>query len=211
MTTVSEAIGYGMLFSAALGDQNTFDSLYRYYTHFPSDISGTLMSWKQTDCRNVEGSGAASDADLDAALGLVLAAERWSSGAFDYRGEANKMLNAIKQWERAPQGYMWLGNWGNNDQYREVTRSTDFSPLHFRKFAEFTGDDSWWVALNWGYDNFAKFQNEHSPKTGLFSDFMEGAASNLRPAHAGTLEGTHDPDYAYNACRDPMRIGMDWI
>ena len=159
MTTVSEAIGYGMLFSAALGDQNTFDSLYRYYTHFPSDISGTLMSWKQTDCHNVEGGGAASDADLDAAFGLVLAAERWSSGGFDYRGEAYKMLNAIKQWERAPQGYMWLGNWGNNDQYREVTRSTDFSPMHFRKFAEFTGDDSWWVALNWGYDNFAKFQN----------------------------------------------------
>ena len=155
MTTVSEAIGYGMLFSAAVGDQNTFDSLYRYYTHYPSDISGTLMSWKQTDCHNVEGSGAASDADLDAALGLVLAAERWSSGAFDYRGEANKMLDAIKQWERSPQGYMWLGNWGNNDQYREVTRSTDFSPMHFRKFAEFTGDDSWWVALNWGYDNFA--------------------------------------------------------
>ena len=40
---------------------------------------------------------------------------------------------------------------------------------------------------------------------------MEGAASNLRPAHPGTLEGSHDPDYAYNACRDPMRIGMDWI
>ena len=40
---------------------------------------------------------------------------------------------------------------------------------------------------------------------------MEGAASHLKPGHPGTLEGANDGDYFYNACRDPMRIGMDFV
>lgn len=158
-TTVSEAIGYGMLFAVATSHQADFDALYKYYVHYPSDISGTLMSWKQTNCQNVEGSGAASDADLDAALALVLAAEKWgSSSTFNYASEAHKMLAAIKQWELAPQGYMWVGNWGSSGSFREVSRSTDFSPAHFRKFAQFSNDEVWNTAIEWGYTNFDQFQ-----------------------------------------------------
>ena len=68
------------------------------------------MSWKQTNCRNTDGTASASDADIDAALGLVLAAERWGHGSFDYRAEASKLISAIKQHELAPGGYMLIGN-----------------------------------------------------------------------------------------------------
>ena len=88
---VSEGIGYGMLMSVAIGDRPTFDGLWEYYR---SHRNGNgVMNWQQNVCggNTGNGNGGATDADLDAALGLVLADSRWSG----YTDDARALIAAI--------------------------------------------------------------------------------------------------------------------
>ncbi len=88
--TVSEGQGYGMAISAAIGDKDTFDKLWRFVNHFLSQgdkYCGGLMgwAWKGPDDCQPYGSNATSggdrdsafDGDVDIAIGLVYAAWQW--------------------------------------------------------------------------------------------------------------------------------------
>src|SRR5262245_15666944 len=64
--TRSEGVGYGMVISAYMGDQATFDGLFAFWQRFDNN---NLMTWRTNDCNGTNDSGSASDADVDAALG----------------------------------------------------------------------------------------------------------------------------------------------
>jgi hypothetical protein len=73
--TTSEAMGYGMMIAAAVGDKAAFDKFHNYVKSQGGSGSG-LMTWSNT------GSGSASDGDIDIAFALLMADKQWPSGGY---------------------------------------------------------------------------------------------------------------------------------
>ena len=217
-STVSEAHGYGMVVSAYMGDRPLFDSLRQYYKAHPSKLSPQLMAWKQTlrdgKMVNVDGADAATDGDLDIAYGLILADAQWgSTAAINYRADALSMLSAILSREvNSTLGTLKPGDWATGRD-AEHTRPSDFMTDHFLVFAKFDSAHSTdWKRI---HDNIASIVNRQfaggSSGTGLLPDFMEKSGSGFVPVPGKYLEGSHDGDFHYNACRTPWRLTMSYL
>ena len=216
--TVSEAHGYGMLILAFMAGHDPearalFDGMFRYYAEHPSDITPSLMAWSQDEaCNNNDGAASASDGDLDIAYALLLADKQWSSGgAIDYRAEAGRIIDGIRDGDIDGGGnYILLGDWVSGE-YADATRSSDFMPTHLVSFAAATGDETWRDVLDRTYGILDGLQASHAPQTGLLPDFITSPLGSPRPAPAGFLENPSDGAYSYNACRDPWRIALGFL
>ncbi|MBI3195275.1 MAG: hypothetical protein HYZ34_12545 [Ignavibacteriae bacterium] len=219
---VSEGQGYGMLLTAYMAgfDDSAkiyFDGLYNYYRAHPSDINNRLMAWRQrTGCISGVGErNSATDGDVDIAYALLVADNQWrSGGTINYKQEALTLLDAIMQDEINQNLFsVKLGDWSNSSEpsFFNSTRSSDFMLNHFKLFAEITGDTNWSRIANTCYDYISAMQANYSTTTGLIPDFITNLNTTPAPAHANFLEGSHDGHYYYNACRDPWRIGVDYL
>ena len=99
--TRSEGVGYGMVIAAYMGDQPTFNGLWNYYKRSSPADTG-LMHWRRDGCNAGGGggdTGSASDADIDAAFGLVVAADQWGANAGPapgYGPESSRLVAAIR-------------------------------------------------------------------------------------------------------------------
>jgi hypothetical protein len=83
---------------------------------------------------------------------------------------------------------------------------------NFRAFFRHTNNERWQDVINASQNALTKLQTQSSLGTGLISDFIEpeSVSSNQQiPAAPYFLEGQYDGGYYYNACRVPLRIGMD--
>jgi len=219
--TVSEAHGYGMMLMALMAGhdpqaQTIFDGMFAYFRDHPSGITPSLMSWNQnTACNDVGGNNTASDGDLDIAFALLLADKQWGScGAVNYLAEAQSVIAGIRSAELdASKQYVTLGDWvtPSSVPYYDATRSSDFMPDHYRSFLAATGDATWTSVLERTYTIVAAIQASHSPATGLLPDFVVDPLGTPDPAPAGFLEDAGDGNYDYNACRDPWRLGTDFL
>ncbi|HTF82699.1 MAG TPA: glycosyl hydrolase family 8, partial [Cytophagales bacterium] len=92
----SEGQGYGMLLAAYYGDKTLFDGLLNGYI-FAKNVNG-VMNWTASCSNpNVSANGA-TDGDLDAAMGMVIASKQWpnATSPYNYAQEATKSINAIK-------------------------------------------------------------------------------------------------------------------
>lgn len=127
--TVSEGQGYGIAVSAAIGDKQTFDQLWKFVRHYLSQSSkkycGGLMGWMwqgPQDCRpldkpcdpDTEGCGgnkdSAFDGDVDIAIGLVYAALQWP----EYRQAAISWLLKMECELNSAYDPKWVfGGWGD--------------------------------------------------------------------------------------------------
>jgi endo-1,4-beta-D-glucanase Y len=219
--TVSEAHGYGMLITALMAGHDpearrTFDGMYTYFREHPTATHDDLMSWNQNGgCNDVQGNVSASDGDLDIAFALLLADKQWGScGVIDYAAEALEVIADIKDGELdTSREYVLLGTWVTpaEVEYYPATRSSDFMPDHYRSFAAATADPVWTDVLDRTYLIVDALQSNHSPATGLLPDFVIDPLTVPQPAAPGFLEGPNDGDYDYNACRDPWRLGTDFL
>ena len=219
--TVSEAHGYGMILAALMAghdpDARTiFDGMFAYFRDHPSGITPSLMSWYQkTSCASANGNDTASDGDLDIAFALLLADKQWGScGAVNYLAEAQSVIAGIETGELDPTGsFVKLGDWMSPGvpPHGDATRSSDFMPDHYRSFLAATSDATWTTLLEHTYDVVAALQASHSSATGLLPDFVIDPLGTPDPAPANFLEGPTDGAYAYNACRDPWRLGTDYL
>ncbi len=219
--TVSEGQGYGMLLSAIMAGHDPdarvhFDGIYRFFRDHPSASSPDLLSWYQdTSCNNAQGNDSASDGDLDIAFALLLADRQWGScDAIDYRKEALKVIAAIGAFEvDTSGGYVLLGDWASpgDAKYYKSTRSSDFMTDHFRSFGAASGDAMWGGLVDKTYGIVGAIRDGYSPGKGLLPDFIKDPLGAPAPVAAGFLEGANDGAYNYNACRDPWRIGTDYL
>jgi endo-1,4-beta-D-glucanase Y len=220
--TVSEGHGYGMVLAALMAghdpDARTiFDGMYQYFRDHPTATHPNLMSWYQrkSDCASVKGNDSASDGDLDVAYALLLADKQWGScGAIDYLAEAKKVIGDVKDGD-VDQTTHWvlLGDWVTPDDpgYYASTRTSDFMPNHYRSFWVATGDPAWTTLAGATYDLVEGMQASFAPSTGLLPDFVVDPGGGPAPAPPNFLEGNHDGDYGYNACRTPWRLGTDFL
>lgn len=219
--TVSEAHGYGMVLTALMAGHDPdaraiFDGMLAYFHEHPSVFTPNLMAWYQKkSCASAEGGDSASDGDLDIAYALLLADKQWGScGAIDYAAQAQQVLDAIEVGELdATKQYVRLGDWTTpgEPQTYNATRSSDFMPGHLRAFANASGDAVWTDVLDQTYAVFDTLQTIHSPLTGLLPDFIADPLGSPAPVAPDFLEGPNDGDYDYNACRDPWRLGTDFL
>ena len=219
--TVSEAHGYGMVLAALMAGHDPdaraiFDGMFTFYREHPSIYTPSLMAWYQRkSCGSSQGADSATDGDLDIAYALLLADKQWGScGAIDYAAEAATILGGIETGEVDSSGsYMRLGDWTDPSEanYYQSTRSSDFMPDHLRAFAAASANPVWTSVLNHTYTVFDSLQVNHSPATGLIPDFIAAPLGTPAPVGPGFLEGPNDGAYDYNACRDPWRLGTDFV
>lgn len=138
--TVGEGQAYGMLLAAAVGDSKRFDSIWGWTKKNLRRPDG-LISFLWRDGR-VQDPEAASDADVDAARALLVAACRFHRPAL--RAEALALARAIMAKETASvRGAQVLtaGPWAVKEPV--TVNPSYFSPATFAALAAATGDGRW--------------------------------------------------------------------
>ena len=222
-TTVSEGQGYGMLITALMAGYDSeartiFDGLLQFSKLHRSHIDTRLMAWRVSADDPREGDNdSAFDGDADIALALLLADRQWGSGGtFDYAEDARTLIKAIRRSTTGPDSRLpMLGDWVdvNGPTYNQYTnRTSDFMLANFQIFFKFTQVKRWRGITNRSRRTLRLLQKDYSPQTGLLPDFIVPVSENdhtPKPAYAGFLEGQNDGKYSYNACRVPLRVGLN--
>jgi len=191
----SEGIAYGMLLAVGIGDRTTFDGLWRFYREHRN--GNGLMNWLHSPCGGqIDGNGA-SDADLDAAMALIIAEERWGGFAEDARA----LVEAIGTHETQICGdgriVLKPGDaWGGCDG---TVNPSYFSPAYYRRFALLETDraDFW---NQFASDTYGMLRGMQDQVGGLLPDWGFGD---------GRAEGGDRGQYGYEAVRAPWRIALD--
>ena len=225
--SISEGHAYGMMITALMAgyDPNAkvyFDGLFHFYKDHPADSSTYLMAWNQVKgCKNSklsDGSASATDGDLDIAYSLILADRQWgSAGSINYLQESKGMIRAIGKIElnqKTLTTFLGDGKFtlDSSPEFYFSSRSSDFMPDHFRAFRKVTGDSIWSGVVDKIYSIFSSIRTNFSPETGLLPDFIVNTNfKNPSPATPDFLESKYDGEYNYNACRVPLRIGIDYL
>jgi endo-1,4-beta-D-glucanase Y len=197
---LSQGIGYGMLLAAAMADQTLFDGFWKYYAdHLDSD---GLMNSSTARCEDPgdNNSGAATDADLDAAMALVQAAARWPSAGYlsQAQAQAGKIANLetdMCSGRRVLRPGDTFG--GCSDAIDPRINPSYFAPGYYKVFAHYFIDQAaTWTALSDGsYQLYAIYQ---------------ARMANLVPDWSGPDGSDNGSSYSYQACRTPWRVAVDY-
>ena len=195
--TVSEGIGYGMLLAASWEDADVFDGLWRFYQKFTN--ANGLMHWQVT-CENVDGSGAATDADLDAAMALIMAHCTWPDKG--YGDDARGLITSIRDHVMPMDGDRiflcagdeWGGDCCGNASYQ--------APGYYRTFGTFMGDETWWEQA--AEDSYFYLDENNNDSTGLVSDWMDPISLQCNAKGFGDWHG-------WDASRVPWRVTVDYM
>ena len=192
--TVSEGIAYGMLImvfmdNAANDTQDEFDKLWRYYNNFLNNNG--LMHWKISGFSSVTGQNGATDAEVDAALALIMAYKQW--GNVQYLDDAKALIAKIRLYEVNANRYLKPG-----DAWDDKKNPSYFSIVALRLFAEIdTGYTEFWneVVAN----SYTLILAARNSTTGLVPDWCDEAGNSL---------GTN---FSYDAVRVPWRMAWAYL
>ncbi|MBO4777648.1 MAG: T9SS type A sorting domain-containing protein [Bacteroidales bacterium] len=213
--TVSEGIGYGMLIYVYMANetntqcQDHFDKLYNYYKRWSN--SKGLMNWKIVGFNSIasDGSGAATDADLDVALALCLAAKQWgSSSNYNYAQEAETLLSKIYQYETSTHNGLRVfkpgDSWDNNGNPCYFTQASVGVFKQAQEALGFSTTKDWATIYDDGFTYLEK-----SERNGVWPNWTDWS-SNFAPAKRPWGDNS-DYDFGWDACRVPWRIGWDYV
>ncbi len=191
----SEAMGYGMLIAAAIGDKTAFDS---FWTYVKSKLgSSGLMDWREDQ----SGAGSASDADFDIAYALLMANQQWPSGNYKTGSPgADSIIAAAASKDLASNVVIGGSNFASSPY-----NPSYFAPGWFRKFgSSFSGA----LTTNYTLVN----TNVSSPTAGVPTDWADkGTGKPSGPGSAQVTSQIQDASGAmgYDAARVPYRLGID--
>ncbi|NLG15813.1 MAG: hypothetical protein GX556_00625 [Fibrobacter sp.] len=189
--TVSEGIGYGMLVMVYMdnAENNTrgkFDKLWAYYNNFLNSPN-RLMHWKINGFSGIDQQNAATDAELDVALALMMAHKQW--GDEKYLNDAKDLIGKIQNHEVNGNGYLKPG-----DSWDSKKNPSYFSTAALELFKE-SGSYDWNRVITNSYSLLKKTRNA---TTGLVPDWCEENGNALG-------------DYYYDATRTPWRMAMAYV
>jgi|GEM_PF-5998795 len=208
----SEGIGYGLLITAYMGNKTAFDGLWAFYK--ANENSNGVMNWTGGSTCGTTSGNAATDADQDAAMALIIASQQWptATSPYTYATEAKTLITAIKASEVAT-GCVSGSIPKPGDQFGgcNCTNASYFAPAYYRIWACFMNDNSWnvladdvYVALN----NVINTTNGNTT-TGLVPAWQNAAGTS---GAGGCPSGySNATEYQYDACRVPWRIGLDYL
>jgi len=218
--TVSEGQAYAMLRAVAINDPDTFKRTYAWAKENlirldaegqPSDL---LWAWKwgqrPDSSWGTLDANFATDADVDAATALIMAAERWNCP--QYLDEARALLADI--WAdgtlELPDGSRHLIP-GPAEAFRLepaqiILNPSYFAPASFRLFAEVDPDRDWQSLIDSGYamlDDLADFST-----TGLPPDWVAYTPA-LGTYRQMPLDHPLQSRYSFDAFRVWWRVSQD--
>ena len=219
--TVSEAHGYGMVLMALMAghDPDARDDLRRHVRLLPRAPvrhHADLMAWNQNKtCQDAEGSDSASDGDLDIAYALLLADKQWGAAApIDYKAEAKNVIAGIQAGELDATGqYVKLGDWATpgDAPYYDVDAQLR---LHARSLPQLRRRDRRHArgpTARAAPTRSARTADQLQRGTGLLPDFVVDPLGTPASGAGEFPRGANDGAYDYNACRDPWRLGTDYL
>jgi endoglucanase len=196
-----------MLLSAYKADKVTFDGLWNYYKD--NRNGNGVMNWKINGCsRSTIGQNGATDAELDAAMALIVADYQWkSAGSINYKSDAQTLIKAIK--EKEVEAGTFVLKPGDMFGGSNITNPSYFAPGYYRVFGAFTNDRKFWDDVaNKSYVIINDNLKKNGAKGGLVSDWCKATGEHSNDAsgykNAGKL-------YLYDAARTPWRIAMDYV
>lgn len=197
--TVSEGIGYGMLILVYMdntqnNNQAKFDKLFKYYNSY-LDNKG-LMKWIVEGCNGAKQDGAATDAEMDVILALLMASKQWKSDT--YLSAAKQLLSKV--WDaEVDQGQKLLKP---GSQFASPYNPSYFAVGALRIFQSVDPSHDWkGVADN----SLALIRKNQNPTTGLMSDWC--SAGGQPQEHGGSGTGK----FGYDAARTPWRVALDYL
>lgn len=198
--TVSEGQAYAMLVAAAIGDRDRFDRVWRWTREHLARPDG-LFAWHWDKGRVVD-DGAATDADIDVARALLIAARRFGEPSFLRAGA--ELSTAVLERETVVAGdtrVVTAGPWAT-ERTPYVVNPSYFAPAAFTRFAAVTGERRWLQARD---DSLRVLRRLRHPRTGLVPDWARVRADG-RPVRASGL-GYEDrtPRSGYDAVRINLR------
>lgn len=215
--TVSEGIAYGMLLAAYAADKPLFDGLWSYYLGRTN--GNGFMNWHIDDggtggCgTNVIGANGAADADLDAAMALIVAACQWPEATtpYNYTNEAEYLISRFRQHQistctpgtnQISNGDGWIGGCPANHDCRNPSYQSPAYVRHFQAFDPGAPGGFWNTVLGTIYP---LMNNNRNAATGLVSNWSDTGGN------PNTCSGTTPNEHGYDAIRAPWRIATDYI
>lgn len=237
--------------------ENICKNLWKAMKSFPSVENGNLIAWvipadfnpatlsgrnnniddDDGDDEDADGNplhysvAAATDGDMDIALGLLLMETLWSGQG--YQTDALKIINALITTVQTQTigtktyTYLPIGDWAVDWAMGNVVRPSDWFFHHIRVFKEYStgaNKDTWDDILN-TYTDFL-VNNPFDADSGLYPDFFvfdfntedgDDASEQIelfdRDSWYGKMMGedVETEKYDFNACRLPWRIMEDVI
>lgn len=196
-TTVSEGQAYAMLLALALGDRERFDLAWTWTReNLQRDDKLLSTEWAGGAVKDPE---PASDADLDAARALLLAAERFDDP--EYRDHGLELTRAILARETvAVEGRPVLaaGPWAR--EAGPMLNPSYFDPRAYALLAAATRDERW-KQLAESSRNLAAELVGQPPSLPPDWARIEAGAAVAAPAPDGSA-----PAYGFDAVRFPVRM-----
>lgn len=207
--TVSEGIAYTMLLAAYAADQDVFDGLWAYYKI--NRNGNGVMNWKINGCNNgTIGQNGATDAELDAAMALIIADKQWGSSGqtHNYDTDAIALINAIKLHEVSNNTFNNGDGWGDASGCRNPSYQ---SPAYARVYSLFLQEkgvsNSGWTTIANSTATLLK-NNSGQTNSGLPSNW---SLENGAPNNSCSASGTTPSSFGYDATRAPWRQGTDYL
>jgi endo-1,4-beta-D-glucanase Y len=206
--TRSEGVGYGMVIAAYFGDQATFDGLWDYYQRASQN---GLMNWRRDGCNAGGGggdTGSASDADIDAAFGLIVAARQWGG---PYAGDATTLVGRIRGalFQAGCQGILLAGSTFAacgciNPSYIPTGYYPAFGTSD-------TGQGPFWTtARTNSYTFLAAAANDATGLVPAWSNSNVNAALAC-PGQPQVSGGGNTNEFQADAARTPWRVAVDYL
>jgi endoglucanase len=197
--TVSEGQAYALLLSVAIGDRGRFDRVWGWTRAHLQRRDG-LLAWRWAGGQ-VTDEQPATDADLDTARALAVAARRW--GDAGYAHAARRLRDAILREETVASGgnpVLVAGPWARAPR---MTNPSYFSP----RAAELLAGEGPTARRDPRWAGVARSSRRLARKLvagGLPPDWAHLAPTTISPA---SPPGTADPPrYGYDAVRLPLRF-----
>jgi endoglucanase len=207
--TTSEGQSYAMLRAAWMDDRETFARAWTWTLNNLHTGKHELFAWKWGQrCDKSWGildEAAASDADQDMALALIIAGSRWSMG--EYTEKARALLGKIWAAEVVTAGgkpFLTAGEWGP-PQAKPKLNPSYLAPYAYRIFATIDPQHDWLKLVDTSYE--VLFAASAESRIGLPPDwcYLDKATGKI-----SINRNDKESDYSYDAMRTPWRVALDW-
>ncbi|MGH2776364.1 MAG: glycosyl hydrolase family 8 [Actinomycetota bacterium] len=201
--TVSEGQAYAMLLAAGIGDRARFDRAWSW-TRENLQREDALLAWRWSEGA-VQDSESATDADLDAARALLVAADRFDER--EYLAEGLRIGDAILDHATVRVGdrlVLVAGPWARETAPYFINPSY-FAPRTFALLERASGDERWGDLADSSRDIIRRF----TERAALVPDWAVLTTSD--EVYASPPPGEHDGEatYGFDAQRTYVRFAED--
>ncbi|MDP9425200.1 MAG: glycosyl hydrolase family 8, partial [Actinomycetota bacterium] len=220
--TTSEGQAYAMLRAVYVNDREAFDQLWGWtQENIQEPGDNSLLAWKygqkEDGTEGVTDFSTATDADTDAALALLFAAERFEEP--QYEREALTILGDVWEEETVSNvaGYdrvLVAGDWARGDgtTSRPVVNPSYLSPYAYKIFAEADPSHDWDALVDSSYEILQDAQADPAlgGEAGVVPNWLAVDPETGAP-DAAELEGLPTDEFSYDATRVPWRVSLDYL